>query len=248
MPLLRFRQFSEEVDIISEGFKICTSCTPRYQKPIGLKKRVCPTRGARGQYAFRKPTEDEVRDDSEKRSKREALIQKLVKEEFSQDEMEVANRTSRSAGAVSGKAIVPRYVEGAIPKHHDILDFGAGKDAVHAQNLRAKGFKVTAHEFGNNQKKDLHDPDALKKTYHTVYASNVLNTQSNPKMLSRTLDQIHGSIKPGGHFVGNLPSSPRKFEGLNHDLLHSELSKRFETVKRVGGTKQAPLFHATKKA
>lgn len=168
----------------------------------------------------------------------------FVLEKFTKDEIATANKTSRSAGAVSSNALVPRHVEALVSKDHDILDFGAGKDALHAKNLREKGFKVTAHEFGDNQKEGLHDPKALDKTYHTVYASNVLNTQSSHEMLKQTLNQVHSTIKPKGQFIANLPASPRKFDGLNHELLHKELSSRFETVTRIGGTKQAPVYHA----
>ena len=166
-------------------------------------------------------------------------------EEFTKDEVEIANKTSRSAGAVSGKAIVPKYVEEHGNKEHHILDFGAGKDAIHAKNLHEKGFNVTAHEFGSNQKRGLHDPEALHKKYDHVYASNVLNVQSSPEMLHKTLDQIHSVIKPGGHFTANLPESPRKHPDLNAEMLHHELSKRFEKVERVGGTKKAPLYHSS---
>jgi len=167
-----------------------------------------------------------------------------LNEKFNKDEMDVANKTSRSAGAVSGKALVPRHVEQVANKNDDILDFGAGKDAIHAKNLRNKGYNVTAHEFGTNQKEGVHDPEALNKKYHTVYASNVLNVQSSHDMLGRTLDQIHKATRPGGQFVGNLPMSPRKFPELNHQLVHDELKKRFSDVKVIGGTKKAPVFHA----
>ena len=167
-----------------------------------------------------------------------------LNEKFNQDEMEIANKTSRSAGAVSGKALVPRHVEQHAEKKDEILDFGAGKDAIHAKNLREKGFNVTAHEFGSNQKEGIHDPKALDKQYHTVYASNVLNVQSSHDMLGKTLDQIHKSTKPGGQFIGNLPMSPRKFPELDHELVHNELKKRFGDVKVIGGTKKAPVFHA----
>ena len=113
-----------------------------------------------------------------------------INEEFSKHETEIANKTSRSAGAVSGKALVPKYVEQHADKSHHILDFGAGKDAVHAKNLREKGFNVTAHEFGSNQKEGVHDKDALHKKYDHVYASNVLNVQSSHDMLGKTLDQL----------------------------------------------------------
>src|ERR1044071_3885328 len=117
-------------------------------------------------------------------------------EHFTDDEVKVANPTSRTHGAVGAKAIVPRHVEAVEAKHNDkanrhILDFGSGKDAAHAKALREKGHNVTAHEFGANQKEGVHDKDALNKKYHHVYASNVLNVQSNKKMMAHTLDQIH---------------------------------------------------------
>jgi hypothetical protein len=165
--------------------------------------------------------------------------------EFSPEETEIANKTSRSSGAVSSKAIVPKYVAEHADKEHKILDFGAGKDAVHAKGLREKGFDVTAHEFGKNQQEGIHEPNALKKKYDHVYASNVLNVQSSPQMLSKTLDQIHNVIHPGGHFTANFPNSPRKSSDIDAEHVHKELAKRFENVERVGGTKKAPLFHAS---
>ena len=167
-------------------------------------------------------------------------------ESYTPEEMEIANKTSRSGGAISSNAIVPRYVRDNVSKTHKILDFGAGKDALHTQNLRKEGFNVTAHEFGNNQKPGLHDINALSKQYDTAYASNVLNTQSSPEMLDRTISSIKGSLHPTGQFIGNLPLSPRKYGDLNADHLHGALSKHFETVERVGGTKQAPIFKASR--
>ena len=77
-------------------------------------------------------------------------------ENFTDDEVKTANKTSRAAGAVSGKAIVPRYVEHHENTHHPdekgkrkLLDFGAGHKAIHAAHLRSKGHDVTAHEFHN---------------------------------------------------------------------------------------------------
>ena len=60
-------------------FKICNSCTPRFQKPIALKRRVCPVCGAKGQYAFRPATAEEVQTDTASRAKREAFMQELLK-------------------------------------------------------------------------------------------------------------------------------------------------------------------------
>lgn len=167
----------------------------------------------------------------------------FIQENFTDDEVKIANATSRNSGAIGAKAITPRHVENVASKDHDILDFGSGKDAAHAKALRAKGFKVTAHEFGSNQNEN-HDRAALTRKYDHVYASNVLNVQSTKAMLSHTLDQIHGVLKPGGRFTGNFPMSPRKAPDIDHAHVENELKARFKKVDRVGGTRQTPLFHA----
>ncbi len=171
-------------------------------------------------------------------------------EEFSDDETKIANKTSRANGAVGGKALVPRHVEAVesgLGKDRRILDFGAGKDAAHTQHLKSKGFNVTAHEFGDNQKPGLHDPKALDKQYHHVFASNVLNVQSSKEMMSKTLDSIHKSVLPGGKFTANFPESPRKASDIDANHVEAELGKRFRMVTKVKGmgTNKAPVFHAT---
>lgn len=165
-------------------------------------------------------------------------------EEFTPEQIKIANATSRTSGAVGGNAVVPKHVRQIAKKDHKILDFGAGKHAAHAKALNDEGYNVTAHEFGGNQAEGIHDPKALSKKYDVAYASNVLNVQSSPEMLGRTLDQIHGALHPHGSFIANLPSSPRKYEGLTGDHVKSELEKRFHSVERIGGTKSIPVFHA----
>jgi len=170
----------------------------------------------------------------------------FILEDFSDEEMKIANATSRGSGAVGAKALVPRAVRQHAPasQGHTILDFGSGKAAAHAESLRKDGYNVTAHEFGGNQVEGRHDPSALSRNYHTVYASNVLNVQSSPEMLSKTLDQIRGATRKGGQFIGNFPASPRKSKDIDATHVEGELKRRFKNVKRIGGTKQAPVFHA----
>lgn len=165
-------------------------------------------------------------------------------ETYTPEQMAVANVTSRARGAIGGKAITPRYVETVAHPKHEILDYGAGRDAAHAETLKGKGLNVTAHEFGQNQNQ-RHDPKALTRKYDIVYASNVLNTQSSKAMMASTIDQIRAAVKPGGSFIGNFPMSPRKAGDIDASHVQAELERRFKTVKRVGGTKQAPLFHAS---
>jgi SAM-dependent methyltransferase len=149
-------------------------------------------------------------------------------EDFLPDELEIANRTSRSLGAVGAKALVPRVVRDWLQPTDRVLDFGAGKDAAHAVRLKDEGFDVTAHEFGKNQQPGLHDPNALQAgPYDVVYASNVLNVQSNVKMLTRTLLQIRRALKPGGIFIGNFPKQPRK---MGNDFSPADMAAKLSEV------------------
>lgn len=171
---------------------------------------------------------------------------------FTNDEIRIANATSRSNGAStknkdgSVRAIVPRYVAQYINKEESLLDFGAGRDAVHTQWLRDQGFDVTAYDFGENCVNGLHDKDALNKQYKVIMASNVLNVQSSMNMLLETLRQMCNSLECGGTLIMNYPASPRKM-----DLTAKELESIIEKVlmcevAREGGTYSAPLWTITK--
>ena len=168
---------------------------------------------------------------------------------FNEMEIKIANATSRFNGASarnkdgSVRAIVPRYVSEHINKEESILDFGAGKGALHTQWLKELGFNATAYDFGDNIIEGLHDKDALKKQYKVIMASNVLNVQSSMQMMFTTLRQIYDSLEYGGKFICNYPSSPRKMELLTAGDLAFMLRQTFGgSIERVGGTSSAPLW------
>ena len=167
---------------------------------------------------------------------------------FTKEEIRIANATSRSSGASaknkdgSIRAIVPRYVAENIEEYKTILDFGAGKRAIHTQWLREKGFNVTAYDFGENCIEGLHDKDALNKRYGVVMASNVLNVCSSEQMLHETLSQISKSLKPGGILVCNYPASPRKLDWRVEDIACIIRSYIGSDMQRVGGSYSAPLW------
>lgn len=171
---------------------------------------------------------------------------------FNEMEIKIANATSRSGGASainkdgSIRAIVPRYVAEHINKEDSLLDFGAGKGAVHTKWLREEGFNVTAYDFGDNCIEGLHDKNALQKQYKVIMLSNVLNVQSSMPMLLETLRQIDNSLEPGGEFICNYPSSPRKME-LTIDDLKEIIQSIFKgRIEKVGGTSSAPLWRIQK--
>lgn len=161
---------------------------------------------------------------------------------FTTTEINTANKTSRSRGIVGSKAIVPAYVLNNVYKSWSILDFGAGKDAMHTKMLRNAGFSdVTAHDFGNNLNSN-HDANALNRKYSVVFASNVLNTQSSTMMLLNTLEQIKFAVGYYGTVIMNYPESPRYLDMDSTrmlDFIERVLGKK-GTV--VGGTKRAPLW------
>ena len=171
---------------------------------------------------------------------------------FNEMEIKIANATSRSGGASainkdgSVRAIVPKYVAEHINKEDSVLDFGAGKGAVHTKWLREEGFNVTAYDFGDNIIEGLHDRNALQKQYKVIMASNVLNVQSSLDMLFETLRQIDNSLEPGGEFVCNYPSSPRKMLLAANDLREILQSIFKGRIEKVGGTSSAPLWKVQK--
>lgn len=171
---------------------------------------------------------------------------------FTMEEIKIANATSRANGASainkdgSIRAIVPRYVADHIDKKEVILDFGAGKAAVHTKWLKEQGFHVVAWEFGANCIDDLHDKEALSRHYTMIMCSNVLNVQSSLSMLLETLKQIYNSLSPGGELICNYPASPRKMLLTAKDL-QDILQAIFKgKVERVGGTSSAPLWRVKK--
>lgn len=165
---------------------------------------------------------------------------------FTEQEMQIANATSRSRGAVGTNAIVPRHVRGYLQDHCQkektmILDFGAGKEAIHAQALLREGWMVTAYEFGKNVDPRYHNELALMQEYDIVYASNVLNVQVSFAMARKTIDLIHSVLKEDGIFFANYPTSPRKGGITTGDMVQL-LSEKFSRIVRIDGSRHAPLW------
>ena len=171
---------------------------------------------------------------------------------FTMEEVRIANATSRSNGASaknkdgSIRAIVPKYVAEHVSKEDSILDYGAGKGALHTKWLREEGFDVTAWDFGDNFIDGVHEKDALSRKYDVVFASNVLNVQSSLNMFLETLSQMYDSLKPGGTLICNYPASPRKMQLTANQgaaLIKGMLDRN---AVKVGGTAQAPIWKVTK--
>lgn len=172
----------------------------------------------------------------------------------SQTDIEVAKRTYRVHGAVGPKAVVPQVVRQYALPHHSILDYGAGPLAEHAIALKGEGYNVVAHDYHppdeNIADKTVFDPEALKRRYHIVYASNVLNVQNSPAALAATLNDLAHTVNPAdGMAIVNLPSEPRKdaYRGMTlmqgAEKLEAALKRRFEHVERhTSGNNRSPVW------
>lgn len=165
---------------------------------------------------------------------------------MSPESIQIANKTSRSAGAVSAKAVVPRYVASIASPNLAILDFGAGKDAVHTKRLRSNGLNVTAHDFGGNFNGEVHDGAALLRQYDLVFASNVINTLDNPNAVWETFTSLWEAVKLGGRLILNYPESPRKLPVSENEMKELFGVVTGRTLTRVGGTARAPIWEVSK--
>jgi hypothetical protein len=139
--------------------------------------------------------------------------------------------------------LVLRVARSFILPHHEILDYGSGKLAQQAEILTRAGHKVTAHDHWGLDDKvkalGLHDPDALKRRYHMVLASNVLNVQGTRRDLAQTLNEIAGAVHPTeGMAIVNFANTPRydAFKGMSMEQgnksIEMALKRRFHSVER----------------
>jgi len=179
------------------------------------------------------------------------------------------NATSRSKGAVGPNALVPRVVEnyfGHSTRGLRVLDYGAGKHALHAERMKQAhpDWKVLTVECGDNFDSLRHNmtPDILRGVgghFDVAYASNVLNVQTTWRDVVEVVADLHNSIHQDGFVVVNLPISPRKaawshsrasngVDGTRErsedaDALRALLSGFFGRIELASlCTKSAPVF------
>jgi accessory colonization factor AcfC len=155
----------------------------------------------------------------------------VIKNAFTEKEIDDVNRTARSYTAVGPNATVPKVVRVLADKNDKILDFGAGPDAAHVKMLRNEGYDVIAYDFGKNISEE-HDEKALDRKYDIVYVSNVLNVQSSENMLRETITSV---VKKGGIAIANYPKEPRK-SGLSDKDVKKILEDYFKEVKEYKDT------------
>lgn len=131
----------------------------------------------------------------------------------------------------SRRAVLPYLVGIHVEKPSNILDFGAGKDALGTLYLRNLGYNVTAYDIGKNFVEGLHDANALGKyDYRVMMASNVINVQPTEEDVRNifTIAKSHARI-----LFFNYPSKPRK-AGLTMKRIVEIAKDYFDYVEPMG--------------
>lgn len=155
------------------------------------------------------------------------------KVQMKKDSQQMASTTSRDSGAVGKDPVVYRELVGRVFDSSalwgkPILDFGAGKNAVHTQRLQKEyGFNMTAYDLPANQQPGLHDPNALDRQYPIVCASNVLNTIPDPEDVRFAFYQIANAVEQDGYLIINYPAEPRKSAMTNEEFYNMVLDRFF---------------------
>jgi hypothetical protein len=154
------------------------------------------------------------------------------------DQVAVANKTARAAGAVGDQAVTVQWLSRNLSPNESVLNFGAGRPDRsgkygHSEALRKAGATVSEYDFGQNA------VGALGGQYDTVMASNVLNVQGSVEMLKDTISQMASEAKPGGRIVFNYPDSPRHLDNLE---------SRYKAAKKAGNETEASALRKEKNA
>jgi len=154
------------------------------------------------------------------------------------DQVAVANKTARAAGAVGDQAVTVQWLSRNLSPNESVLNFGAGRPDKsgkygHSEALRKAGATVSEYDFGQNA------VGALGGQYDTVMASNVLNVQGSVEMLKETISQMASEARPGGRIVFNYPDSPRHLDNLE---------SRYKAAKKAGNETEASALRKEKNA
>jgi hypothetical protein len=149
---------------------------------------------------------------------------------------EEVNKTYRANGAVGKEAVVPKKIAEIFNPNDGlrILDYGAGTLALHAKNLRKLGFYVDAYDIGENT--DSCNVQGLRfpPEYDVVYASNVINVQPTLRDVQTIINHIKVyALKPGGKFLFNYPSTPRKYGRMTNRILYNLLLEYFYKTEKL---------------
>lgn len=144
-----------------------------------------------------------------------------------------ADRVNRSySRTFSRRQFLPRILHKYIRKGERVLDFGAGPDAYGTMALRSQGFSVTAHDIGRNRVAGIHDPGAMKRKYHVIFASNVLNVQPSRLHVQSVISVVKSHLLTGGKFFCNFPESPR-YNDYTVATIEKMLVAKFSMVQRI---------------
>ena len=177
--------------------------------------------------------------------KKDKRIRYSLKDMGEEDRKKMVS-SGRAGGFIGKDPVAWRHASKLFEKTDRVLDYGAGKNARQTKKYLEEGYDVTAWDLPENQATSVHFPEALRRRYDYVVASNVLNVQPNPSSVKNVLDEIYNVLDPGGKVVVNFPSSPRN-NNLTPAGLEKLLHRIFTGVQKVDGTSSSPVYEATRR-
>lgn len=148
--------------------------------------------------------------------------EKIMGQSLTKKQIEDMKNTCRTKGAVGKNAVVPKWILENVDKGCKILDFGAGKEAIHAQMLKEAGFGfVFAYDYNFNPDKHISYDSVADTSWDVIFLSNVLNVQPSISELMYVVSRMCEYLRTGGQFICNFPKEPRKNNAT------------FQTVKNI---------------
>jgi hypothetical protein len=144
---------------------------------------------------------------------------------YTPEQIKAMNRTARYKGAVGKNALVPLVchdqISFSIKKHLIVLDYGAGREAIHCEQLQTAYPNITIHawDIGDNYMgSPFHVEELEMNKYDIVYASNVFNIQPTFEAIQYIFHEINELLVDGGIFIFNHAITPRHFKITTNQL------------------------------
>ena len=174
---------------------------------------------------------------------------------YTPEQIIIMNRTARYKGAVGLKALVPGVIDTMIYNtpswlRLNILDYGAGREAIHCNKLKdtwKNKIAIEAWDIGDNYMgSEFHTEQFLYNHYDIVYASNVFNIQPSVDGIQQVFLECMRALRPDGKFVFNYPTN--RHSSITKNQLHGIGFHYFYKVDKMSHHGQKSSIFVARKA
>lgn len=130
------------------------------------------------------------------------------------------------------KIIRSKYPSDKVPSDFEILDFGAGREALYTQKFVRAGYSCSAYEIEDNFNPEVHfDEESLgNKTFNIVMVSFVIHIYLTTSSLRKMIKKIHRWTDKEGFAIINLPFFEKQFKDISKKNIMKLLLEKFKSV------------------